>query len=1042
MATISNLELNVTANTTEAKNRLEALSNVLHKFKDTSNISNGFAKLSVSIFNLNSAINGIKAPEKLTALKDSVSKIAGINTEKLDKATQGINNLGKSLSAIDESTVGRMERLASALSSIAGTNKGALNAGIKAATKEKPAEAVRTTPANSDMEKATTSTDNAGRSADNSRSAFQRLHDVLSNVMAKLSEVGSAAARTGAEMMRAAATAAWNTLRIALNGVRRVFNSLTAPIRKIIHSIGRIAFYRALRTIIKEISKGIKEGIENLARFSKLMEEMDTHNANRVMSLYASNLLYLKNAIATAIIPVLKSLEPVFDAIIKKTVDFINVLAQLFSFLSGSATYTRAKYYYIDFADSLDKASGSAGKLNKQLAQFDELNNLTTSGGSGSDNDLDYLKMFEDPIPIEDWIKNLTDGNWSNLGKVIADKITASLQNIEWDKIKKSAGSFGRNLAGFLNGFFDDKMFEEAGNGIAQALNTAIQFAFEFGDKLDTEKIGKAISRGINSFFTNFDFEALGRTLNTWAIKLKNGIKAAVGGIEWSAVFSGLTDFLHGLFGEDIDNWLKEKDPASYKALHSTAHENQVNSANFSDSQARENWQDFVDFWKDPWKATTGKTFNEYWNEKAYEIAANATGTEFSDRIGRYISKMLIVGTEQGLIHVPDAWLVEATAGLTNILNTILDKVQDFYWAKIKDIFNIRQTSSSFDNVPDSVKKQLGLNDVDLFTEGVQKTFREIGENIIEGIKKGITTAIAKLGSGTWLNTLYTKIYNSICLVFGIESPAKKMYSVGENIVLGIFQGMTLVSFFNKMQEWFDTNVAPWFSSERWTTLAQNVKTKLSNTLSYGALYQIGLTMGQGLYNAFTSQLNSLYDAFTQIKARIEGSPIHQTVTTIYSAVGDLQQAALTAVEIANDTGTKTDKPKGGSPVKTEIQVPKKPAGMPDNIWATQFEEWKKNHPTSDYIYKYAKGGFPSMGSLFVAGEVGAELVGNINGRTGVANTLQIEDAMYQAVYDATSKALSENNMSVTIEGDMDKMFRVVQNKSQDFYTRTGRPAF
>ena len=81
------------------------------------------------------------------------------------------------------------------------------------------------------------------------------------------------------------------------------------------------------------------------------------------------------------------------------------------------------------------------------------------------------------------------------------------------------------------------------------------------------------------------------------------------------------------------------------------------------------------------------------------------------------------------------------------------------------------------------------------------------------------------------------------------------------------------------------------------------------------------------------------------------------------------------------------------------------------------------------------------MGSMFIAGEAGAELVGNINGRTGVANTDQIEDAIYQASYDAMSKALSENNMSVIVEGDADGMFRAFQRKANDFYTRTGRPA-
>ena len=113
---------------------------------------------------------------------------------------------------------------------------------------------------------------------------------------------------------------------------------------------------------------------------------------------------------------------------------------------------------------------------------------------------------------------------------------------------------------------------------------------------------------------------------------------------------------------------------------------------------------------------------------------------------------------------------------------------------------------------------------------------------------------------------------------------------------------------------------------------------------------------------------------------------------------------------------------------------------MPYAQYQKYLEEWKKQHPEN----YYARGGYVNQptGSLFVAGEAGAELVGNFNGRTGVANTDQITDAMYMATYDAMSKALQENGMNVTIEGDMDKVFRVIQSKAQSFTTRTGRYAF
>ncbi len=55
-------------------------------------------------------------------------------------------------------------------------------------------------------------------------------------------------------------------------------------------------------------------------------------------------------------------------------------------------------------------------------------------------------------------------------------------------------------------------------------------------------------------------------------------------------------------------------------------------------------------------------------------------------------------------------------------------------------------------------------------------------------------------------------------------------------------------------------------------------------------------------------------------------------------------------------------------------------------------------------IPQYANGGSPSHGTMFVAGEAGAEIVGHINGKTEVLNRSQIASAIYSAVYSAMSQ--------------------------------------
>jgi hypothetical protein len=50
-------------------------------------------------------------------------------------------------------------------------------------------------------------------------------------------------------------------------------------------------------------------------------------------------------------------------------------------------------------------------------------------------------------------------------------------------------------------------------------------------------------------------------------------------------------------------------------------------------------------------------------------------------------------------------------------------------------------------------------------------------------------------------------------------------------------------------------------------------------------------------------------------------------------------------------------------------------------------------------VKQYAEGGMPDKGTLFVAGEAGAEIVTNSpNGQTGVTNVQQIEQAFYNAL--------------------------------------------
>ena len=114
-------------------------------------------------------------------------------------------------------------------------------------------------------------------------------------------------------------------------------------------------------------------------------------------------------------------------------------------------------------------------------------------------------------------------------------------------------------------------------------------------------------------------------------------------------------------------------------------------------------------------------------------------------------------------------------------------------------------------------------------------------------------------------------------------------------------------------------------------------------------------------------------------------------------------------------------------------------------------------------IPQFASGGRPH-GSIFWAGEAGAEIVGHVNGRTEVLNRSQIASAIYSAVrsamvgttirtdvsqgdyqteneeamYRAFSRALADSNLGGDIELDGDVLYRAIVNRNRRNTRMTG----
>ena len=76
-------------------------------------------------------------------------------------------------------------------------------------------------------------------------------------------------------------------------------------------------------------------------------------------------------------------------------------------------------------------------------------------------------------------------------------------------------------------------------------------------------------------------------------------------------------------------------------------------------------------------------------------------------------------------------------------------------------------------------------------------------------------------------------------------------------------------------------------------------------------------------------------------------------------------------------------------------------------------------------LFKYASGGMPDMGEIFVAREAGPELVGKINGKTSVANNQQIIEGIEGGVFSGVAKAMQmfsgqSGNKTITVISQID----------------------
>ncbi len=850
---------------------------------------------------------------------------------------------------------------------------------------------------------------------------------VLGTVIKNTAYIGSKALgglRTAVNLV----SKGWGGLKRAVGGLRAVFNSVSTVIRRtsgafaalirkftsgipiigrarrsmngmgqsgrglrgILSTLGMTARFMFASFVIQGVLSGVKEGMQNLSKYSK--------QTNADLSLLMSSLTQLKNSLTTAFAPILTVITPILNALIQKIITVVNAFGQLTASLAGQGTFVKAKKVNQDYAASLDKSSKKAKNLQRTLMGFDEINKLDDKNSSSTNKSglspNDMFETVEIPNKYKDLAKMLKDawaqGDFTKIGQMVGKKINEALESIPWDRIKKTCNKIAKSIATFLNGFIETVDWGLVGNTISQGLNTAFSFANTFAKNFHWDSLGKAVGDGINGAMEGLDWDLIQETVRNVVGGIVTSINTFIKTTKWNLV------------GKTIGNGLNTALEAVYTAV-----------TNFKWKKAGKALADAINGLFDTFDwAKAGKTLSNG-IKGILDFAITAIENVKWDKAVKGIEKFFENIDWTGIANRVFELIGAAFGGLAALLGGLIG---------------------------DAVK-------------GAQKYFKkkieECGGNIPKGILKGIKDGIKNIAK--WIkDNIFKPFIDGFKKAFGIHSPSTVMAEQGTHIISGLLKGLKdkikdVLSWIAKLpgefkeklgnaREWLVgkgkdaiTGIKNGWNAVKKTNLldhAAKIKNEIYEKIGdvKGKVTSRGKEVITGLKNGLDNNWKTMNNILSNLPSKIS------------KAIPNLYKTGKNAIQnFAN----------GFASVK--IKLP-----HISTTWNSHNVGGLSFSTPSFSLNWYAKGGFPDAGEMFVARENGPEMVGRIGNKNAVANNNQIVDAIRAGVFEAMVNALesfsSDKNQNtdvhIYLEGDSKKLFKVVRKEGQQYQKSTGKPVF
>lgn len=792
---------------------------------------------------------------------------------------------------------------------------------------------------------------------------------------------------------------------------------------------------RSLFVLTNRIRGAIEDGNKNLAQYS------DTFNKS--MSMYKSGLGTLKNAMSVAFAPLVNYFSSAVNKILDSFINAFNTIARLLGRLTGAKQVVQATRYYNDFGDSL----GKAGKNAKQLTTgIDELNILNDqSGGGGGGASTDVQDMFE-TVDVTDEFDGLLDKikkAWDNadffdFGKALGDKINTALQNIDWENIRDNASKLGKSLATFLNGILSSEINNQTlgytiGSTIAQAINTGLEFANSFAFNFDWKLFGKNLADSFTGFFKTWDARLTGETLSNFANGFIEAVTSAITRLMDNKTFvvvgQKIVDFLCGIDWARLEWNMVGFFSALSKALiqipsdFASGFWKELLKALFDPKGSKpevvkkiNEWVDAIDF---------GGILETELRTVFPELSTVIDFTSFlSDlpsfsEIGKHISELFSADiSSEEWTSLGESFGDGVKAGFEAKLNSMFYGIPGLIKSACKNI----DFGEIWDNIKNFASQKTEETKIDIVRRWTY-AFETI-DNILGKIKDGFASAwdsIKDFTSSKWndLTNFLGGIWD------GIKLKASDVWGTIRDYIGSKWEDIktNTSNIWNSIKDFLSplwtrikedasskfTDLKNWVVN-KWTELKTNTSNIWQNIKS--SLATVWSNIKDDSKTKFTSVKDSVVNAFKNIKTGIK-TPINAIIGFVEGMVNKIVEGINYISDKIKEFTTFTwTNPITGTEYKSDgISLPKvQPVSIP----------------------RLADGGYvpnTNMGSLFWAGENGAEIVANASGGTEVLNATQVASAVSsgvrQAIIDAitpymvelvnSNQAIADKDMSVNI---------------------------